>query len=138
MNTNHTRISADIRGTISGPVAVGEGITQLMNYSTADSITAEDRADLKQVLEALRQRVALDAPAETKSPALERVVELEEALNAPEPDLSTMEYVKKWFERRLPELASSVTGVILNPVVSKLVQAGGEILAVEFRRRFGV
>jgi hypothetical protein len=87
---------------------------------------------------ALRQRVAEDAPAEVQAPALERIGELEEAMNAPKPDLSTMEYVKNWFDRHLPDIASSVTGIIMNPVVAKLVQGAGDILMLEFRRRFGV
>jgi hypothetical protein len=138
MKTTQDRISANIRGTISGSVAVGKGITQVINEKSAAPLSEEDRASLEQALAALRQRVAHDAPVETQAPALERVGELEEAMNAPEPDLSTMEYVKNWFDRHLPELAGSVTGVIMNPVVAKLMQAAGDILAVEFRRRFGV
>jgi hypothetical protein len=138
MNTTQDLISANIRGPISGSVAVGKGITQVINQVAAAPLSEEDRANLEQALAALRQRVAHDAPAETQAPALERVGELVEAMNAPKPDLSTMEYVKKWFERHLPELAGSVTGVIMNPVVAKLVQSAGDILVVEFRRRFGV
>jgi hypothetical protein len=37
----------------------------------------------------------------------------------------------------LPELAGAVTGVIIHPIVGKLVEAAGDGLAAEFRRRFG-
>ena len=65
------------------------------------------------------------------------MAELEEAVTAKKPDLTTMEYVKRWFARNLPELAGAVTGVIIHPIVGKLVEAAGDGLAAEFRRRFG-
>jgi hypothetical protein len=48
-----------------------------------------------------------------------------------------MEYVKGWFAKHLPGLAGAVTGVIVHPIVGKLVEAAGETLAAEFKRRFG-
>ena len=77
------------------------------------------------------------APPEKKDAALERVDELEEAITAQEPDLPTMEYVKRWFVRNLPDLAGAVTSVVVHPIVGKLVEAAGDALAAEFRRRFG-
>jgi len=65
------------------------------------------------------------------------VQELEEAVTAEKPDLTTMEYVKQWFVKNLPGLAGAVTGVVVNPIVGKLVEAAGDALAAEFRRRFG-
>jgi hypothetical protein len=47
-----------------------------------------------------------------------------------------MEYVKVWFGKNLPGLAGAVTGLIVNPVVGKLVEVAGDVLAAEFRRRF--
>ena len=138
MKTTHEGIHANIRGTVSGAIAVGNGITQIFNEKPAPSLSEDDRASLEQAVAALRQRVAEDAPAEVQAPALERIGELEEAMNAPKPDLSTMEYVKNWFDRHLPDIASSVTGIIMNPIVAKLVQGAGDILMLEFRRRFGV
>ena len=34
-------------------------------------------------------------------------------------------------------LAGAVTSVIVNPIVGKLVEAAGETVSEEFRRRFG-
>jgi len=62
---------------------------------------------------------------------------LEEAVTAQEPDLATVEYVKGWFVKNIPALAGTVTGVVLNPRVGKLVQAAGDTLAHEYKRRFG-
>lgn len=138
MKTNQEGISANIRGTVNGSIAVGSGITQIINEKAVSSLTEEDLASLEQALAALRQLIAQDAPTEVQAPALERLGELEDAVNAPKPDLSTMEYVKNWFDRHLPDIAGSVTGIIMNPVVAKLVQGAGDILMLEFRRRFGV
>ena len=63
--------------------------------------------------------------------------ELEKAITAEAPDLATMEYVKRWFARHVPGLAGAVAGVVVDPVVGKLVEMAGEALAAEFRRRFG-
>ncbi len=66
------------------------------------------------------------------------MAELESAVITAEPDLTTMEYLRNWFVKRLPSIAGAVTDVIVNPIVGKLVGAAGDSLAAEFRRRFGV
>jgi hypothetical protein len=137
MNTTQDWIKANISGTNYGMVIIGNSNTQVHNQQVITAPSEEDRASLNQLLAGLRQRVAQEVPTEKQAPALERVGELEEALSVSEPDLSTMEYVKKWFERHLPDLAGAVTGIIMNPIVGKLVGAAGDILALEFRRRFG-
>ena len=58
-------------------------------------------------------------------------------VNAEEPDLSVMEYVKGWFGKHLPQLAGAVASVVVHPVVGKVVGAAGDLAAAEFRRRFG-
>ena len=63
--------------------------------------------------------------------------ELQQAVAEEKPDLTTMEYVRNWFAKNVPALAGAVTGVIVNPIVGKLVEAAGETLSEEFRRRFG-
>ncbi len=47
-------------------------------------------------------------------------------MQAEEPDLNTMEYVKRWFLKKLPTFAGLVTGVLVNPVVGKMVQSAGD------------
>ena len=131
-----------IHGTISGPVtgqaAIGKDIQQTYTTgATPPQVTAEDLAALRQALAALKAQVAAEAPPDKKDAALERVDELEAAVTAPEPDLSTMEYVKGWFLRNAPQVAGAVTGLVVNPIVGKVVEAAGEGLAAEFRRRFG-
>lgn len=130
-------ISANITGDVSGLVAVGKSITQTQTVGVAQpQVTEADLAELHQVLAALKARVEAESPPEKKDAALERTEELDEAVNAQEPDLATMEYVQRWFAKHLPGLAGAVTSVVVHPIVGKLVQAAGDTLVAEFRRRF--
>jgi len=131
-------IRATISGDISGQVAVGKGITQIQTIGAARlEVTEADLAELRQALVNLKAQVAAEAPPDKKDAALERVEELEEAVTAEEPDLTTMEYINRWFVKNLPGLAGAVTSVVVHPIVGKLVEAAGDTLAAEFRRRFG-
>jgi hypothetical protein len=131
-------IRATISGDVSGQVAVGKGITQTQTVGAArPEVTETDLAKLRQALADLKAKVAAEAPPEKKDAALERVEELEEAITAKEPDLPTMEYIKRWFVKNLPGLAGAVTSVVVHPIVGKLAEAAGDALAAEFRRRFG-
>ena len=132
-------IRATVSGDVSGQVAVGKGITQTQTIGeTRPELTEADWAELRQALAALKALVEAEAPSEKKEAALERVGELEEAVTAKEPDLTTMEYVKSWFVKNLPGLAGAVTSVVVHPIVGKLVEVAGDSLVAEFRRRFGV
>ncbi len=131
-------ISATISGDISGQVAVGKDITQTQVVGeTGPAVTEEELAQLRQMLADLKAQVAAQAPPDKKEAALERVEELQEAVTAEKPDLTTMEYVRNWFVKHLPGLAGAVTSVVVHPIVGKLVEAAGDALAAEFRRRFG-
>jgi hypothetical protein len=127
-----------ITGDVSGQVAAGEGITQIRTVSISGPEVAEaDLAELQRLLVDLKAQVEAHAPPEKRAAALERVGELGEAVTTREPDLTTMEYVKHWFVRNVPQLAGAVTGVLVHPVVGRLVEAAGDGLTTELRRRFG-
>ena len=130
-------ISADI-GNVSdrSQVAVGKGITQVQEYGPPP--TAEDIAQLQQMFADLKAKIEQEVAPSEKEKALERVDELKEAVTAKEPDITTMEYVKNWFGKNVPAVASSVVDLIVNPVVGKFVAAGGKALAATFRARFGL
>jgi len=131
-------IRATISGDISGQVAVGKGITQTQTVGAArPEVTEGDLAKLRQALADLKAKVEAEAPPEKKDAALEWLEELEEAITAKEPDLTTMEYVKRWFVKHLPGLTGAVTSVVVHPIVGKLAEAAGDALAAEFRHRFG-
>ncbi len=84
----------------------------------------------------LKTQVAETAPADKKASALERIDELEDAITAEEPDLTTMDYIKRWFVKNLPTLSGAVTSVVIHPIVGKLVEAAGTMAADEFQERF--
>ena len=130
-------ISATI-GNVSdrSQVAVGHNINQTQTYGAPP--TEAEMAELRQMFEELKTKIAQEAPPAAKEKALERVDELQEAVTAKEPDVTTMEYVKNWFVKNLPSVAGSVVGLIVHPIVGKLVEVGGDALASTFRKRFGV
>jgi len=127
-------ISGNISGNISGQVAVGKNIAQTQRVGARADLTDDEQAELQQLFVDLRSRVAAEAPPEQQQAAVERAQELEEALTAEEPDLATAQYVKSWFLKRLPGLAGIVTGVLVNPVVGKLVQSAGDAAVAQLAR----
>ena len=132
-------IDAKISGSVSGQIAIGENISQTQNIqSSSVQVTEADLDTLRNLIADLKTQVASTATAEKQETALEKVSELEEAITAEEPDLSTMEYVRNWFVKNVPQLAGAVTSLVVNPIVGKLVEAAGETVAQEFKRRFGV
>ena len=121
------QITANISGGITGSqVAVGSNIAQTQTVSQGPPVTDAERAELAQLFADLKAQVAAQAAPEVQQSATERVDELEEAINAEKPDMSTIEYVKNWFLKKLPGLAGLVTGVLVNPIVGKLVHSAGE------------
>ncbi len=129
-------IQVTVGGDVSGQVAVGKNISQVSTKTTV-SVTKAELKELRQLLKELRARVEADVATGKKEAALEHVQELEQAITEKKPDLSTMEYVRNWFVKNLPGLAGAVTSVVVHPIVGKLVEAGGDALVGEFRRRFG-
>jgi hypothetical protein len=130
-------IRADIHGNVGGQVAVGNNIQQTQTQ-IAGQLNPEEIQELKQLFEQLKSQVQENAPAATKEAALERIDELEEATMGEQPDPSTMEYVRNWFRKNIPMLAEAVTQVITNPLVGKMIGAAGDLIAAEFKRRFGL
>ena len=135
-NRSPKGIHVSVGGDVSGQLAAGENITQ-MSTKTAGEVTRAELDELNQLLAHLRSKVEVEAHPDKKDVALERVGELEGAIAEEKPDLTTMEYVKNWFVKNLPGLAGTVTSVVVHPIVGKLVEAGGDALVEEFRRRFG-
>jgi len=129
-------IHGTVTGDISGQVAIGKGISQSQTTVTSSGVTESELNELLGAIEGVRARIPAEAPPELQGAALERVNELQQAVAEEKPDLTTMEYVRNWFAKNVPALAGAVTGVIVNPIVGKLVEAAGETLAEEFRRRF--
>jgi hypothetical protein len=128
------QISANVTGPIQGQVAVGKDIRQRQAAGDMKVVVTEaELAELRQAFADLRTEVGAAAPPEKKEAAVERVGELEEAIIAEEPDLTTVQYVKRWFAKNLPAVAGSVVGILVHPVVGKLVQSAGEAIAAQFQ-----
>jgi hypothetical protein len=131
------RITANILSPVSGQIGVGKRISQVCVGGDVSTPGAADLSQLRETIAALRDRVAAEAPPERRGEALELVTEIEEALSAESPNLSAMEYVRNWFTRHIPRLAGMVTSLLVDPIVGKLVQAGGDALVSEYELRFG-
>lgn len=127
-------ITGTVHGQVSGQVAVGKDITQTQNIGAAAELTEEEWGELGRLFADLRAQVAAQAPPDQQQAAAERAAELEEALTAEEPDLTTVHYVKSWFAKKLPTLAGLVTAVLVNPIVGKLVQVAGDAAVEELTR----
>jgi len=127
----------DIRD-VSGQIAIGNNNIQSQTIETKNITVSEaELKALQKMFENVKDQIAEKAPKEQQEKALEKVSELEDAIKTEKPDLTTMEYVKNWFEKNLPQLAGAVTGLVVNPIVGKLVEVAGETIAQEFKRRFG-
>jgi hypothetical protein len=136
-DASQTRITTSIAGSFTGQFAAGEGITQIHTSTAATPVSEADLFELRQAVDALKAQVAAQASPEKRAAAVERLDELHEAMTASKPRLSTMEYVRDWFVRNIPTMAGAVTAVVVNPIVGRLVQAGGDAVVADFKRRFG-
>ncbi|GAA4406379.1 hypothetical protein GCM10023168_21130 [Fodinibacter luteus] len=128
-----------VRGTVSnvsgGQVAIGGTVSQTSTTVSSQGPSEAELASLFQQFATLRGEVLADP--DTPDAAAEKLDELEAAITAEKPELSTMEYVRDWFVKYAPKFAGAVTALVVNPVVGALVGAAGETLATEFKRRFG-
>jgi hypothetical protein len=128
-------IRSTIGGSASGQIATGQDITQI--HTVAAPVSEAELAELRQAVDSLKTQVAQQAPPDKQAQAVQHLDELHQAVTAPRPELSTMEYVRNWFVKNIPTMAGAVTSIVLDPIVGRLVQAGGDVLAADFKRRFG-
>jgi hypothetical protein len=135
-------ITVSIGGSVQegGQVGVGRDISQsyMRTHTTGPTtVTEADLAELRRAVDDVKAQIVAEVPPDQQAAALERVEELQEAVVAEEPDLTTLQYVRQWFGKNLPKLAGSITGLIIHPVVGKIVEAAGELAASQFRALFG-
>ena len=128
-------IQATIGNNVS-QVAVGKNIRQQQNSSSVE-VTEADLKQLSEMFAGLKQQIEQQAPPEVKAAALERVEELQQEITSKKPELSTFDYVKNWFGKNLPGMLGSVTSLIVNPIVGKVVQAASGLAVDALKRRFG-
>jgi hypothetical protein len=132
---SHVRAVIRVGGGVRGQIAVGNEIVQnLERHDGGRTVTDADRADLLGLLDALRARVAAESLSEQRTGALERVDELTDALTTEEPEIGTVRYVLGWFRKKVPALAGAVRDLVLNPLVSRIVGAAGDVAAADFEQ----
>ena len=137
--TPSEKTTVSVAGNVNGQVAIGENITQNQRIQTGRAAVSEaDLETLRGLIADLKAQIASTAPVDKQATALEKASELEEAITTEKPDVSTMEYVRNWFVKNIPQLAGAVTSLVINPIVGKLVETAGETVAQEFKRRFGI
>jgi hypothetical protein len=121
----------------SGQVAVGEDIRQNQTtFTVGQHLSPEELQQMRDAFASLRGQVEREAPPEVREEAVRQAEALEQAATAAEPDVSAMSKVRGWFLRHAPGLLGAVTGVIVNPILGKVVEAAGDHIAAEFRRQF--
>lgn len=132
-------ITANLAGaTVPGMVAVGKDLRQGQTVGTMSTkVSDAELADLRADFDAMRAQIHAQAPEDKRDAALERLDELESAVVTDEPDPATAGYVKGWFARNLPQLAGGVVSLVIHPVVGKLVEAAGEVVADQFGKLVG-
>jgi hypothetical protein len=124
------RINAVVTGQVQGAVAIGKGISQRQEVGSMQlALTDAERAELSTLFANLREEVSAAVPESERRAAVERVDELEQAVVADQPDLTTIEYVKQWFARKLPTAAGLVASVLIHPLVGRIVERAGDKLA---------
>lgn len=124
-------------GDNASQVAVGKGIIQKQGAGKDAEVTEQDLEEIRKLFSDLKQQIEKEAPPEKKDAALERVGEMEGEITSKKPSLTTLEYVRDWFAKNAPMLLGSVTSIVVNPLVGKVVQAAGDIAVSELKRRFG-
>jgi hypothetical protein len=125
-------VSGTIGGTASGQTAIGVDITQIHT-----EVSEAELAELRHAIDSLKTQVAEQAPPDKQAQAVQHLEELHKAVTAPKPEVSTIESVRNWFVENIPTMAGAVTSIVLSPIVGRLVQAGGDVLAADFKRRLG-
>lgn len=113
-------------------IAVGQGNQQDQRIEAApgERLDATELEALKRELDAIRALVAMRASHENQDAALGRIDELESAtVGAAEPEPRRIARVYRWFLDNVPDLAESVSSLLLGPLVGKLVGGGAGAMA---------
>ena len=103
-------VSVNITGDVSGQVVIGNHNTVIKNISQSP-VTSASVEDLLHLLGKLKSQIQMEAPDNIKEKALEKANELEHAVLEKKPNLVTVEYVKHWFEKNLPNLVRVVAHI---------------------------
>lgn len=113
-------------------LAVGEHnvLEQRVGLAASERLDPVELQALVRELAAMRELVAARASAEQREEALGRVGELEAAtVAADEPEPGRLARGYRWFLQNVPDVAESVSSLLLGPLVGKLVGGGTGAMA---------
>lgn len=123
-------------GNITGSqIVVGD--SNVVIHNEAPAISRVELKRLRTEFISLKQQIETTVPAEKREEALKKADELQMAVLDKKPNPSKMASIRNWFVKNAPGIAGAVTSVVVHPIVGKLVEAAGDAVAGEFRRRFG-
>ena len=122
------KFNVQIGSVTGGQVTIGDYNT----VSQRVGLSAAETAELRQVFEDLRAAVTAAVPSEQREQALTEAAEVEAAVIADQPDPSRARRALKWFRDNAPQLAGAVVGVLVNPLVGRVVEAAGDLVAGQF------
>jgi hypothetical protein len=108
---------------------VGDNNTVTQNLG----LTPKETAELRDAFGDLRAQVAAKVPAEKRDAALAEAKELEAAIVTDQPKPDRVRQALAWFRDNAPEVAGAVAGIVVNPVVGKVVEKAGKAIADQFR-----
>jgi hypothetical protein len=96
-------------------------------------LSPEDVKLLRGAFDDMKAQVAAEAPPELRAEAEAQAAEIEKAVVATQPDPGRARRALRWFREHLPQVLGTVTSVLVNPIVGKVVEAAGDAVANEFR-----
>jgi len=103
-------IRVNITGDVSGRVVVGDN-NQVIKSVAVLSTAVVTQQEISKLLHDLKIKIHAEVLEDKREDALSRVLELEQTLLEKEPNLVTVGYVKRWFDKNLPHLADTVLSI---------------------------
>ena len=132
---NSVVINAKVEN-VTGTTAIGTQINQKVTEIKFSGLPPNEQAEISKAFADFRAEVEREAPPAVKDEAVRQATEIERAAAAPTPDLGAIATARRWFLDHAPTLFGAVTAVLANPILGKVVQAAGDAVADEFKRRF--
>lgn len=106
------------------------------DYNTVSQkvgLSPQEIAGLRAVFDDLRSAVAEQIPPEQRDAALSEAAEMEAAIVSDRPRPDRVRQALSWFRDNAPELVGAVLGVVVNPLVGKVAEGAGHLIADQFR-----
>lgn len=126
-------IKISVGGDVTGELVIGKQNTVIHTNVTQALLTEAELSGLRKTIDSLKAEVATQAPPDKQAAAVQQLDQMHQAIKADKPELSKIEKVRDWFVKNVPTMAGAVTAMVVNPIVGRLVQIGGDALVAELR-----